>query len=573
MKMTYFAKTQLAQALVSVLIVLVVVFALGAALLFHSRSYRDFAALQADTDGAYSLAKSGIEFAKQLAAQDPCGCAMNQTFNLGRGTIHLEINSILDGDNAEGNVTSTGTVDRSMRVFEDEFSAPVGWAKLYNDPGASEAYMAIDCVKTIDGGGYVAAGHYGIATQRDILIYKISSSGVVEWSERCGDGPAGAIDQANAILPLSDGGYVFAGYNVLSGTRRHVLFKINNAGLKQWVRVFPTIASPGDGIMNVVPASEGDGGFVFAGNYSTGIAVVKTDSQGEKPSTPGSVTWAKSYVSVVDPDGPGPLPPVSVNLRTKDIEQARFGGGYLVAAFQDLNPPSSLFLFQISNDGTTVNWDYQIDGSGFTLASKIDIKQTSDGFVVATTKSSDFLLIKFLQQTDGTISYSWAKQYATANSDTLDAVNLAGDGGYIMAGRTDFGASSKPYFVIKTDEDGNTGSGYYGTWSRTYEGFGVLTIYTQSVKAFQEDDGYMIIGDSSVGSNFGVALIKTPSSVGELGCCDIDQPAIITNPNPDFTTPGLDIVPTDRPLFISADFSSSYFVQNVTITPQSVCPE
>lgn len=55
------ARGQRSQVLVTVLIVLAIVLTLGAALLFHSRSFRSASRIQVDTDKAKRLAKSGLE--------------------------------------------------------------------------------------------------------------------------------------------------------------------------------------------------------------------------------------------------------------------------------------------------------------------------------------------------------------------------------------------------------------------------------------------------------------------------------------------------------------------------------
>lgn len=109
------------QALVSILIVLTLVFALGAALLFHSRSLRDVTSLQVDTDQAYSLAKSGMDIAESFIANNPCGSAMDETYNLGEGTVRVEIDPTLK------TITSTGSSGKSVRVLEKAL-AELAWA-------------------------------------------------------------------------------------------------------------------------------------------------------------------------------------------------------------------------------------------------------------------------------------------------------------------------------------------------------------------------------------------------------------------------------------------------------------
>lgn len=100
----------------------------------------------------------------------------------------------------------------------------------------------------------------------------------------------------------------------------------------------------------------------------------------------------------------------------------------------------------------------------------------------------------------------WTRSYAAATDNQSYSVELATDGGFIMAGQTN--VDSINIYVIKTNAFGDT------LWTRTYGGPGKE--YARSIKQ-TTDKGYIIAGwSSSYGAvNWDVYLIKT-DSVGNV---------------------------------------------------------
>jgi TolB-like protein len=137
------------------------------------------------------------------------------------------------------------------------------------------------------------------------------------------------------------------------------------------------------------------------------------------------------------------------------------------------------------------------------------VQQTSDGgYIVAGVTHSfssggyDIFLIK----TDTNGNVIWAKTYGEISNEKAFSVQQTSDGGYIVAGVTDyFSVVYGDIFLIKTDANGNV------IWAKTYGGTS-----TDSASSVQQtsDGGYIVAGYTS---SFGaggrdIFLIKTDAS-------------------------------------------------------------
>lgn len=142
-----------------------------------------------------------------------------------------------------------------------------------------------------------------------------------------------------------------------------------------------------------------------------------------------------------------------------------------------------------------------------------DAEQTADGgFIIAGSTdfcgagSSDVWLIK----TNSTGSEDWNKTYGGPDIDFGLAVHQTRDTGYIIVGMTQsYGAGNQDIWLIKADSSGNE------QWNRTFGGTGDETGFGLLETA---DEGYIIVGEtSSYGhGGFDLWLLKTDSSGVEL---------------------------------------------------------
>ena len=108
--------------------------------------------------------------------------------------------------------------------------------------------------------------------------------------------------------------------------------------------------------------------------------------------------------------------------------------------------------------GVTILWNKTYGGTAAERA--FSVVATSDGgyALVGTTDSfgageDDFWLVK----TDASGNMEWNKTYGGTGDDQAWSLVETSDGGYIIAGSTDsFGAGGYDFWLIKTDEYGNT---------------------------------------------------------------------------------------------------------------------
>ena len=146
---------------------------------------------------------------------------------------------------------------------------------------------------------------------------------------------------------------------------------------------------------------------------------------------------------------------------------------------------------------------------GSELDEATSVQQTSDGgyIIAGTTKSygagdKDFYLIKTNENGDTT----WTKTYGGSETDECQSVKQTTDGGYIIAGTTNsFVAGDKDYYLIKTNENGDT------IWSKTFDN----SKYDNAFSTLQTTDGgFVIVGytQQTGNSSYDVYLIKTDAS-------------------------------------------------------------
>jgi len=220
-----------------------------------------------------------------------------------------------------------------------------------------------------------------------------------------------------------------------------------------------------------------DGGYILAGYAEVGIWeahdywLVKTDENGDS-------LWCSWFGRDLEIDE------CYSAQQTSD-------GGYILAG--DTR--------SFGADETDV-WMIKTDENGDSLWSRIfggterdycySVQQTSDGGYILAGKTSsfgasncDFWLIK----TDENGDSLWSRTYGGVNADACESVQQTSDGGYILAGQTQsFGAGNYDFWLVKTDVDG------VSLWSRTFGGTAIE--YCNSVQQ-TSDGGYILAGKTN----------------------------------------------------------------------------
>ncbi|MFH1314426.1 MAG: FlgD immunoglobulin-like domain containing protein [Candidatus Eisenbacteria bacterium] len=155
---------------------------------------------------------------------------------------------------------------------------------------------------------------------------------------------------------------------------------------------------------------------------------------------------------------------------------------------------SDVYLTKLSSAGKTV-WTRSYGGpdydAGHSLATTAD-----GGFIIAgmTRSFSPGDTDVYLVRTDGDGNLSWERTYGGPGDDWARSVDLASDGGFIIAGGTQsFGAGSTDVYLIKTDDTGDT------VWTRTYGGAGDDEARSvQQVWYAGDVDGFIVAGSTEL---------------------------------------------------------------------------
>ena len=114
------------------------------------------------------------------------------------------VNTATNGNVIAGNTTSYGAGGQDAYVLELDINGTVLWSRTVGGTGTE----IINSLITTSDGGYVVAGKtdsYG-AGGYDIYVFKLNSSGALQWTKTLG--ATGVVnDQAYNIIQTSDGGY------------------------------------------------------------------------------------------------------------------------------------------------------------------------------------------------------------------------------------------------------------------------------------------------------------------------------------------------------------------------------
>ncbi len=159
-----------------------------------------------------------------------------------------------------GYTLSFGAGENDLLVVKLDSSFDIQWAKTIG--GTGDEYSS-SAVQTADG-GYAILGHsesWG-AGGFDLMLVKLSSSGVVEWATSAG----GASNEYSAsVIQTADGKYIAVGNTESFGAdiEDALVVKFTSAGSVEWAKTIG--GTTYDGANSVIRMP--DGGFTVAGFY------------------------------------------------------------------------------------------------------------------------------------------------------------------------------------------------------------------------------------------------------------------------------------------------------------------
>lgn len=195
----------------------------------------------------------------------------------------------------------------------------VKWTKYYGDSLDDNGLY----LHTTADGNFIAVGEsYTSATDLDIKVSKIDTSGAVIWSKQYGT--TSANESAKFIIQTSDGGYALCGFRSdPSGYNDSYVIKTNSSGDTLWTKMVGGIDNEyataiaetpgGDLFLSADTRSFGAGGYdveVFMLDPLSGSVLwdstygdtVNNGTQGTKMSADGNIfTWGETEVTLFSP--------------------------------------------------------------------------------------------------------------------------------------------------------------------------------------------------------------------------------------------------------------------------------
>jgi len=297
----------------------------------------------------------------------------------------------------------------------------------------------------------------------------------IEWVSKYVSG------QGEKVIQTNDGGYAIAATCGIPSDSEWCIRKIDVNGETEWSFVHG--ASGNDRPKDIQQTL--DNGFLITGGFADGgdFTVIKLDSMG-------SQLWKKTFGALNDD--------ANSLVLTSD------GGFVLAGTSQLFSQINSYGLVKKLDIDGNLQWEKRFGGSH---ADELhSIKQTNDfgyiasgysksmdGDVGPTKGANDVWIIKM----DESGNLEWSKTYGGSGNDESLSVQLATDGGYIVAGSSDstngdiannFGDFDM--WLLKIDQDGEV------VWERTYGGTDEEK--AQTVRSVL-NGGYIVAGWSKSG--------------------------------------------------------------------------
>jgi hypothetical protein len=353
--------------------------------------------------------------------------------------------------------------------------AQISFEKTYggtdNDQGHS--------VQQTSDGGYIVAGHRELFGA-GIYLVKTDSLGDTLWTKAYG---RSVNDVARGIQLTSDGGYIIVGSTGVTFLNIY-LAKADSLGDSIWTRNYggPSL----DAGHSVYETS--DGGYIMTGwtsSFGAGsgdVYLVKTDSSGD-------TLWTRTYGGTS----------ADVGLSVQQTPD----GGYIISGYTESSGAGSddIYLIKTDSIGDTL-WTRTYGGIWDEWGKSV--QQTSDGGYIVAGNSVSFGMGNgdvYVVKTNSMGDTLWARTYGRAGIDHGESIQQTSDGGYIIAGGTEW-LGNTDVFLIKTDSIGDT------IWTST---FGDTSVDVGRSVQQTTDGGYIIAG---LTSSFGaggedVYLIKT----------------------------------------------------------------
>lgn len=377
-------------------------------------------------------------FALQIQAQTQFQKVSGSTAN----DRNYHLTAMQDGGFVSTGYTNavTGNLTDAFLVKYNRFGV-VEWAKTYGDTGDETMWDVINTQSNhIVGVGYSSS--LGLPVSAGV-ISKTDNTGNIVWSK--GLFHLGGTTNLYRVIETSNGELLAAGLTVTNNQEDFFICKFNANGVLLWTKVYGTPQD--DEFMGICETS--DGNYLFAGltsdangNGSSEFAAMKTD-------TAGNLIWLKRY------GGSGGDRLNSV----LEVNNAYYFLGW--------SPEGAIgnadFTIMKTDTAGVVDWTRAYGSPLADRAYNFMYDSTSNALMVggytdySDPNSNNRNTVLMSVALNGNMN--WAKSYGLSQTDGHWPTGLARNndkGYYLLASTNSTGPGNYSFYLIKTDEDGNT---------------------------------------------------------------------------------------------------------------------
>jgi hypothetical protein len=362
------------------------------------------------------------------------------------------------------------------------------WSETYGGGSHDVAYSVIE---TQDG-GYVIAGlsmSYGSGAQ-DVYAVKTDDEGTVLWTRTWG---GYGMESAHHVSETPDGGLIFACYTESygSGGKDVYVVRTDADGDTSWTRTYGGPLQ--DCGYCAIPT--GDGGYLVSGYRDGPSGWVKGNLWLLRLDANGDTLWTKAY------GGPGEDFGFRI-CQTPD-------GEYVITGRNSTGDPGNLWLLRVDTLGDTL-WTRVYGGSLIDVGYGVTLTQDG-GYAVTGYRdgpggwtTGDLWLLR----TDADGDTSWTKTYGGTGEETGFGIAETPGGGFVISGQTStYGTGGGDVWLLKTDDQGDT------LWTLTFGGYQTDHSLAMDVTG---DGSYLVAGyTASFGAgNNDFYLLKTEPDFG-----------------------------------------------------------
>lgn len=406
-------------------------------------------------------------------------------------------------------ITSVGALTALLLMLSPlVFIAQNTFMKIYPttyDKSAREVLPMSD-------GGYIMAGYTNDSDINDCNVYvlKTNSNGDTLWTHTYGGAKP---DYAYSMLLASDGNYFILGYTQSYGPGDHdiYLLKINPTGGEIWHKTYGT--SSNEEGREIIPTS--DGNYMIVGSTEVNTNVASGDICLIKIDVNGAVLWTKYYGGSNKENG-------------NSVKQMPDGGYIVTGQTFTWGSNGDAYVVRTNSSGDTLWTKYY---GGPNVDEGISIVQNGDGsstFIVRDSSYGAGDIDTRITKIDQNGGITWSKIYGGTQKDTPKRIRSTSDGGYIVGSISrSFGWINPDMWLLKLTATGDT------SWTRHYGGSDHEHCY--DVKQ-ASDGGYLACGHSKSYSPGQKIMFLKLNSAGLLNAVGV--PNLVMNnffsiyPNP-----------------------------------------